>query len=117
MRSRINQWWREFVERELDTSRPARQWPGMVLAVVVLGAVLLARGCDCGGLDRRSTAELGFDEWARRTGKAVRSRTCYDEAPASDGMVRCEASFAVAGRGVVWCPGDRSAETTCRWTR
>lgn len=69
------------------------------------------------GLDRRSSAELAFDGWARRSGKAVRWRECHDHAPLPGGMVRCEAGFAVAGRGLVYCPGDLSAESDCRWAQ
>lgn len=69
------------------------------------------------GLDRRSSAELAFDGWSRRSGKSVRWRECHDHAPLLGGMVRCDAGFTVAGRGIVYCPGDQSTETDCRWAQ
>ena len=66
---------------------------------------------------RRSGAEQEFDRWAARTGVVWTWRECADEAPLADRSVRCEVRLPALGRGVAYCPGRGSAETTCRWAR
>ncbi len=67
--------------------------------------------------DTRTPAERQLDAWARRQNKVVRWRECFDEVPLADGIVRCEAGFSIAGASVIYCPGELSQETTCRWSR
>ena len=81
---------------------------GMFLLGLTL---ILARGL---WEPRRTEAEHAFDRWADEQMRPAVWRKCHDGQPLPDGMVRCEAQFGV-GRALVYCPGERSTEQTCRW--
>jgi hypothetical protein len=83
-------------------------WWGAALGFLVGAVVLL-----CGHRD--SPAEHAFDRWSADQMRPAAWRKCHDEQPLPDGMVRCEVWFAAVGRGLIYCPGERSAEQNCRW--
>jgi len=78
-----------------------------------LGALTVVLALGLGS--RRSPAEAAFDRWAGEQQRPASWRKCHDQQPLPDGMVRCEAGFGAMGRALVYCPGERSTEQTCRW--
>jgi hypothetical protein len=81
---------------------------------VLLGALLVALLLGLSG-SRRSPAEAAFDRWAEDEKRPASWRKCHDQQPLPGGMVRCEAGFGAMGRALVYCPGERSTDQTCRW--
>lgn len=106
-------------ELAADDARLARN----VLVVLVLGFVVIMGWIEFydwwNGWDQRSTAELRLAAWAEREGFPVAWSMCHDDMADAAGMVPCSARFTGArpGTWTVYCPGDRSAETRCRWSR
>lgn len=102
------------VDRERSWYAGERR-PSLFSAGVWIGLVALALALFFSTVARRSPAELALDRWAEQEMRAVSWRRCHDDQPLPDGMVRCEVGFQSAGRGLIYCPGERSAEQNCRW--
>lgn len=105
------------VEMSADHARVA----ALALIASVLGILAVIAWIEVydwwNGLDPRTTAELRLAAWAEYQGHPVTWARCGDDLPLRDGYVRCDAQFAGGrpGTWTVYCPGDMSAETRCRW--